>query len=295
MKRALWTIAVVALVVSPVLAGNPIDERVAVEPDGVVVIDNLAGSVRVTGWDSAEVWVTGTLGRGADGVEVSTTGRRATVEVQLPRDGRGRRDIDGSDLEVRIPRGCELRVETVSADILVMELEGRLQLESVSGDIEVNARPSSLEASSVSGDVEVDEAGRGAELESVSGSIIVRQAEGSLEASSVSGGIKILGGSLESAELSTTSGSIRCEAEPVGNGSIEMETMSGSVVLIVPASVSGDFELSTFSGSIRNDIGPAPERTSRYSPGEEVHFSTGSGGPRVSMQSFSGVVKLISR
>ena len=71
-----------------------------------------------------------------------------------------------------------------------------------------------------------------------------------------------------------------------------IESMSGSVTLLVPASVSADFDISTFSGSIDNDIGPSAERTSKFTPEKELSFSTGGGGATISIESFSGSIKI---
>jgi predicted membrane protein len=71
--------------------------------------------------------------------------------------------------------------------------------------------------------------------------------------------------------------------------------MSGNVTLVVPRSIAADFEISTFSGNIKNQIGPKPKRTSKYTPGETAEFSTGGGGARITLSSFSGTVKLLTK
>jgi hypothetical protein len=71
--------------------------------------------------------------------------------------------------------------------------------------------------------------------------------------------------------------------------------MSGQVVVKVSPGVSADFDVSTFSGSIENDIGPEAERSSKYAPGKELSFSSGSGGAQVSISSFSGTVKIVTK
>ena len=71
--------------------------------------------------------------------------------------------------------------------------------------------------------------------------------------------------------------------------------MSGVITLVIDSSLTASFDLSTFSGSIENQIGPEPRRTSKYTPGKELYFNTGSGGPSISLESFSGSIKLITR
>jgi hypothetical protein len=63
----------------------------------------------------------------------------------------------------------------------------------------------------------------------------------------------------------------------------------------VDAGAVASYDLSTFSGSITNEIGPEPTRTSKYTPGKELSFNTGPGGPSISLESFSGAIKLMTR
>jgi DUF4097 and DUF4098 domain-containing protein YvlB len=273
-------------------AGTPIDQTRSLAADGTVSIENIAGSVTVTGWDRNEVRVTGELGTTARKLDIDGNDTRLDIRVDQP-DGRGR--VSPSRLEIRVPRGAAVEIDTVSADISIDEFGGRVDVETVSGDVDIAGRPARIEAESVSGDVRVALATDRADLATVSGDIDIARIEGRLDAETVSGTITVRGGELTGADLESVSGTIRCEAELVGRGDIDMETMSGALVLTVPAGISADFELSTFSGSIRSDMGPEPERTSKYAPGTEASFSTGTGGPRISLTSFSGRIELSTR
>ncbi len=273
------------------VAGTPVDESRPFASTGSLSIENLAGKVTVTGWDRGEVHVTGELARTARRLEITGDDRRLEIRVEQPS---GQREHEGTTLTVRVPRGVTLEVEGVSLSIAVDEIDGRLDLETVSGSIKVRGRPSALEAASVSGDVVVDEAPDRAELESVSGRVEVARVSGSLDAETVSGAIVISGGSLRGADLESVSGSVRCAADEYA-GDIDVETVSGRIVMQVGAGIAADFELSTFSGGIDNAIGPEPKRTSEYTPGREAVFSTGGGGIRIRLTTFSGGIALETR
>jgi len=278
-------------VVGPVAAGTPVDESRPFTSTGSISIENLAGDVTVTGWDRGEVHVTGELASTARRLEITGDDLRLDIRVDQPS---GQREHKGTTLTVRVPRGVALQVEGVSLSIAVDDLDGRLELETVSGSIEVHGRPSALEAASVSGDVTVDEAPDRAELESVSGRVDVARASGSLEAETVSGAIVIRGGSLRGADVESVSGTVQCAADLYA-GDIDVETVSGRIVMTVDAGIAADFELSTFSGGIDNAIGPEPKRTSEYTPGREAVFSTGGGGTRIRLSTFSGGIALETR
>ena len=291
-KTLLALITATAALVVPAWAQSPVHETRSLAPDGTVAIENLDGSVQVTGWSQGEVEVTGTLSKEAERLEVTGDVHRLKIRVVLKP---GTRMTTDSDLEVHVPAACRVEVECVSASIAVAELRGQVELESVSGDVSVTGTPGELAVEAVSGTITVEAAPNKASLESVSGDIEVARAGGSLEASSVSGAVRILGGTLEGGEVSTTSGEIRLEADLGGRDSLSVESMSGGVVLVVPAGVNAEFELSTFSGSISSQLGPKPERSSDFAPGEELSFSAGSGGPHVDVSSFSGSVQLLTR
>ncbi len=90
------------------------------------------------------------------------------------------------------------------------------------------------------------------------------------------------------------SGTIRARADFQPRGRFEFETVSGNIELRVPAGTSVDFELETFSGVIKNEVtGDEPRRTDPPLPSQELSFSIGSGGARISATSFSGAVRIL--
>ncbi|MEE4272928.1 MAG: DUF4097 family beta strand repeat-containing protein [Thermoanaerobaculales bacterium] len=287
-KTALVTLMVLGLA-GLAHADIVVDETRPLTADGVVEISNISGDVAVVGWSGDSVVITGTLEQGVKNLEISAGGQRLRIEVEQHRRSRTSSD---ADLMIKMPSTANLEVETVSADISVDGIGGDVELESVSGRVEVSSCARSLEASSVSGDVlAVSAAGR-SELDSVSGDVIVRNASGRIDAESVSGRIEIEGGALDLLDGETVSGSIACSARPTDNGRFTFETMSGTIDLRVSPDWSASYYVETYSGAIRNDIGPEPRRTDDYGPGKELRFTTGSGGARISIESFSGSVRL---
>ena len=159
---------------------------------------------------------------------------------------------------LRVPKGCRLSVETVSAPITVSGLTARIELNSVSGGLEVEGSPREVELNTVSGEIKMED-----------------------------------GASLENANLNSVSGSIDANLDFRSGGSFEFNTVSGTITLALPANVGADFEVSTFSGSITSDFGDEPVRKSQYVPAEELEFTLGSGGARVKVNSFSGRIKIL--
>src|SRR5580658_1632098 len=81
----LFSLLAVALL--PALSGaavRNIDQQQAADPSGTVEIQNVAGSVQVSGWDKPEVSVTGQIGERVERVDLTSDGHRTIVHVVLP-------------------------------------------------------------------------------------------------------------------------------------------------------------------------------------------------------------------
>jgi hypothetical protein len=275
-------------------SAQPVDETLQVASDATIEVDNLAGKLVFQGWGQNAVEVKGVLGDGVERLDIEEEEDGLYIEVVWDEEFHGRQQTD-TDLTIMVPENASLDVETVSASISVEGVFGEVELETVSGAVVVSGAPSTLDVENVSGKISVENAPPGTNLESVSGLIEVQSVSGRFDADNVSGSIAIRGGSLAGADMETVSGNITCHAVPGMDGDVDIETMSGMIELIVDAGGSASYELSTFSGSINNDIGPEPRRTSKYTPGKELSFNTGPGGPRISLNSFSGTIKLMTR
>ena len=291
MKKFAVLAAVVLLAAAPAWAQRTVNEMRPLSPTGGVTVSNIEGSVKVIGWSNAQVEITGTLGADVEELEITGDESELRIDVKAPKHP----EWLETDLVLRIPVAASIEVETVSATVEVESLTGSVDLESVSGWVKTSGRPSELSVETVSGDITVAESAPRTDLASVSGSIKVDLATGRLDAESVSGAIRVENGSLESASFETVSGDISYAGDIVGRGSYDFESMSGGVTVLVPSGVSAQFDITTFSGSIDNDIGPEAERASKYTPEKELSFSTGSGGARVSIESFSGSIKIKTR
>jgi len=289
-KHAAWA-AVVMLAAVPAWAQREVNETRPLSPTGTVTVSNIEGSVEVIGWSNAQVEITGTLGADVEELKIDGDSDALTIEVKAPKHP----EWLETDLVLRVPVAASIEVDTVSATIEVEGVTGSVALESVSGWVTTSARPAELSIETVSGDITVAESAPRTNVESVSGTIAVALATGRLDAETVSGAIRIEEGSLEDASLKTVSGSISYDGDLVGDGRYQFESMSGSVTLVVPSGVSADFDMTTFSGDIDNEIGPRPQRTSKFTSEQELEFSAGSGGAEVTIESFSGSIKIKTR
>jgi hypothetical protein len=263
MSKLLMCVVLGSVFLTPALADRPINETVPADADGEVSIELIAGTILVTGWDKAEVEVSGTVGDDVEEVEISSSRGRVSIEVKLPHDdddssdGRSFSDAD-AELEIRVPVGSLVEAESISADFDLEQLTGEIEVESVSGDVGIKGSPRQAEVSTVSGDVTMTS-----------------------------------DAPLEEADFESVSGSIEVRAALAPGGEFSFETVSGDVELRLPGGTSAQFDVETFSGRIENEFGPPAERDNEFTPAKSLEFSTGGGDARVEVESFSGKIELL--
>lgn len=300
-----WTtgIAAAALALTALLATGAraqergrtqIDETRALPATGTVQVEVTARPVRVEGWDRSEVRVQGTMNSDVEEFGFEKDGESVSIELK-PRKENGYRGHDLSDLgslTVSVPRGASVDVELVSGELTVDGVNGHVRLDGVSGSIRYSGDAPVVEAELVSGDVDL-RAPRARELRasSVSGDLTLHAAGGEIEAETVSGDLEIRAdGSVRELHAESVSGEITFEGGLASDAELDFESHSGDVVVRLPANVAAELEATTFSGSIESAFGGEVEKEGEYTPEKSYRHTVGSGGARVSAESFSGSV-----
>jgi DUF4097 and DUF4098 domain-containing protein YvlB len=295
MKKRSKTMKRAALVLAAVLAGpawlvaqTPVDQKRPAAPDANVSVENLAGSTKVTGWERSEVQVKGTLCPECE-LDLGGTDKQVRIEIESdhvnPMAGK-------SDIEVFVPAGASVSIEGFQATISVAGVTGSVSAETVNGSITQAGAAKGVDLESVNGEIEVTKATGRIQAEAVNGNVTVRDASGELEAATVNGKLLVTGGSFDRAKLESVAGGVRFEAGLSAHATLSAESVSGTVDLFLPAGLGAKFEVSTFSGDIVNELGPAAEKTSKWTPGKELSFTSGSGGARITVETLSGAVNI---
>jgi DUF4097 and DUF4098 domain-containing protein YvlB len=276
------------------------EQRLPVQPHGMVEISNVAGRIDVQGWDNPEVEVRGDLGEGVEKVDFNTDHGHTVIKVRVP--NHSFRSAS-ADLRIKIPRDSELDISGVSADVVVVDVEGESMVKTVSGNIRTDVFGRDAEIKTVSGDVAVRGKGKegaaGAQLHitSISGNIHVDRAGGDLEATTVSGDISLKMEPSRSIRLRSTSGDIGFEGKLVKGANIDAETVSGDLAVRARPEAGLEYQVNTFSGDIKNCMGVEAERVSKYGPGRRLNGSRGTDGDeaRIRLKTMSGDVELCDK
>lgn len=270
------------------LADTDINETRAVNADATVQISNVEGSIDVSTWKNNEVHISGSLGKGVEGLDISGDASRLKIEVQYPdNDSWHGRSIHDSDLIVRVPVGVRLVATAVSADITVNGVEGPVRIETVSGEIEIGGSPSELNINSVSGDTVADVRTNKIKYSSVSGDLELRGLSGEFSGNAVSGDIEVMADQVTSFSAETVSGSVELSGSLDKSANLDVKTLSGDIVLYLPANLSADITFDTFSGDLYGDFDIPRGEDQNY-----VKFSVGNGDARITLNTFSGTAEL---
>ena len=289
-----------AVIATSVLLATPaaqavqnIDRSLPTGATPSIEISNVQGRVTVAAWDQQVVKVTGTIEN--DKTEFEFSGDQRHVVIKVRRESnKVHHSKDDAILDIKVPAGASLDINTVSADIDVQGVRGEQRLEAVSGEITTAAYDEQLDVRTISGDAVINGTGGKAriDVQSVSGGVTVRGVDGEVEAQSVSGNVELDLGTVTRLSLETVSGNLKASLTLASDARLDAESVSGHVDVRFAKPVNGEFEFETFSGNIENCFGPKAERKSKYAPGTELRFTQGSGGARVSVDTLSGTISI---
>lgn len=294
-----WIIAAALIVpVSPAAgtlgAQQQINRRGAVAADVTVEIFSVAGTVRVTGWDRQEIQVQGTLGEGVEGLvfENDHDGVKIRVEISRRRRRDRQRQVGDTHLEIMVPRGASLEIETLAASISVESIDGEVRMESSAGGITYAGGAPRIEADTAAGDIEIIASADGADIdvEGVAGNVLVQFTSGNVTAGTVTGNLRIIGGRIGAGDFESVSGTLYFEGEIGVGAELDFKNFDGTIELLIPADSAAEFDISTYNGSIETEFGFEGHPVERSSPEHEAEFTLAGGGAKVSIETFSGRV-----
>ncbi len=291
--KIMLTALTLLLVAGSALAERTFDEKRQVDHDAGIVIENLAGTITVVGWDKNEVQIKGRLDKKAEKIEIKGGGDRLSVKVRYPRRVKG--NIKGTNMEIRVPEGCRLILEGVSSDVDVSKFHGDLAIDTVSGEIRIEDRPQVIVVETVSGQVWIDSQTEDISISTVSGDIEVFGDVQTLVIDLISGEADVKIGELDQFSFNAISGKLNLTARPTKKARWNLDCHSGKLNLYLPADLDAEFDIDLFTGDVDNEFGPKAERTSKYGPGKELRFTAGNGSASIDISTFSGDIQLVKR
>lgn len=251
--------------------------------DASIRIINLAGSVRLTGWDRDSVAVTGVPGDSTIRLFIGGSGRALKLGVDQPE---GAPPGWATDLDVRVPAACRVWIKTAAGEIDADNLAGEVSAITVGGRIRVGGLLRELTAESMEGNIEIAASAANASVRTASGSIVLRGVLREVEASTVSGELLVgMTGPIQRARLESISGNVSFKGPLEEDGSLEVESHDGDIELRMPPTLPATYDLNAYGGAIHNELAPK-----NAAAGGAQHVVIGSGAARIVVRTFKGTV-----
>jgi hypothetical protein len=270
-----------------------IDTTVSLTRGGVVDLSLISGEIRVVGWTRGDVKVSARSEGGR--LRFEATPSRVSLDIEHQGGRHNHNDMDAT-YDVSVPTGTRVLMRGVSGDLSARGVKGEIEARSVSGEVQVeDAGRVTLE--SVSGDVRATRVNGEARAHSVSGEVSITDVVGDLDAESVSGDVTLRRAKARTVRVETVSGEVTYEGSVDPAGRYEFNSHSGDVRLILPANTNAALSLETFSGDIDSafPLTVRPSANDQSGPGKRarrMEFTLGSGGPRITAESFSGEITI---
>ena len=274
-------------------AQERLDRRIPIASDASIRILNLAGSIRVTGWNKDTLAVRGILPGGAGKFfYMGGKGRVAKLGVDLPESDNREQS---ADLEVFVPVRAKVWVKAATADIQISDFSGGLDLYSVSGVIRVRGTPQQVSAESMDGAVDLVVTTPFARVKTASGNITLSGSAEDVSATTVGGTVEVRDQGFQRARFESVTGNITYTGPVPKGSSLTLESHSGSIEVTVPAATEAEIDVNSFQGEIRNDLSSVKPAPVRERGGRELSFTLGLGGADISIRNFKGNVVLKRR
>lgn len=244
-------------------AGTALEHRIG--PRGRFVLRFASGEVAVRGVEGDTARVRSLDDRSLADVFTIETGDDHLELRQIEKFGLG---IFGrghsAELDVEVPHGANVSIDTASADIEARDLSGTKKFRTASGEVSLNRLAGPVDVETVSGEIDLD-----------------GQAPLDLAARTVSGDVEVRVPALRKLDLGTTSGDIKVDAELTGQGPFAIRTISGDAVVVGRSGFRVEAE--SVTGDLSSDLPGKRESM----PGRKV-LTIGRPGPTLAFRSVSG-------
>jgi len=292
---ALFTISLL-LLASTTAAEKKFEKSFNVSSGGLLTLRTDLGDISVEGTSSKEVRVlavvTGSK-RFTEEFEITAEASDNTVKVRGEMASKWRHwGSDDSNVKytISVPLEFNLTLRTAGGDVVVSNIQGKVDGETSGGDIHALRVDGDVQLSTSGGDVEGKDLRGKLVLETSGGDIMIVKAEGSVDASTSGGDIQIA--DVEGKVRAETSGgnvAVRVSSSMKG---IHAETMGGNVDITVPRNVAANIDASTFGGEVSCDL---PVTLSGKISESSVRGTVNGGGETIHAHTMGGNISIRSK
>jgi hypothetical protein len=277
----------IELILATLLLGSPVsagDTLLDLREGDRLVLGDFRGEVEVVGWDRDYLTAESGSDEGTH-FEFERSGSRVVIRV-LDRKQRNRAE----ELTLMVPRWVELDLSGKRLDAEVRGIEGSVTIRNLSGDLTLENIHGHVDASSANGEITAIGLDGVVKLKTGGRDLTIRESSGAMDLETVSGDIDLLGLSSESLSVRTTSGEIDFVGRLMSGGEYQFRSHSGDVNLQLEEPLNIEVEVLAYEGAFESDF---PIRARGFKSGQEMVFTLGSGGGRLTLEAFTGEITLL--
>ena len=244
-------------------------------------IENLNGSVEISGWDQQTADISGTKFASTEAmlealkIDVVASGDSIRIRTIRPSGHMGNM---GARYVIRVPRGAQLeRIQSSNGSLRVRDIDSPARLETSNGAIEVASVGGPITMHTSNGSIRADGVQRG------------------IEGTTSNGSIRVTLGKVEErrpVRLTTSNGSVELAVDDLGGSDVVVRTSNATITARLPQSVAADVKASTSNGGLTNEF------ESSFQGRAEKHLlegTIGGGGPLLSLTTSNGSIRLLKR
>ncbi len=290
-------------------ASEPFARTAKLERGGTFELQNVAGSITVTGGGGNEARIDAVKRTRAvseanaraalDQIRIDVVERGGNVEVRTIT-GRVNPRMALVDYTVTLPAGANVILQTVSGDVRVQRLSGEVRAESYNGNVSAANSKRVRALRSMSGNIDVtDSESDELNADTLSGQILIRKLKGRvIDLKTITGNAVLQDVAAERAVVQSTAGALEYGGRLLRSGSYQFQTHSGNIRVLPAGNPGFDLEAMTYSGDLRSDFNlkPVPVRPAqpqRAQPQRTLRGTFGDAGAVLTASSFSGNIVIV--
>jgi hypothetical protein len=255
-------------------------------------------SVRVTGWKSDSVSLSGYVGAEyrLDNVFSGDPGAPsagAKLYIEGPTVGTTKSAL----LELRVPVGARVWIKGGTGSVVVTGVTGEVDVNMIGGSVTVSGNPRTLNVEAMDADVTVDGQPEWVRLKTAAGDISMRGGSADAAMTTISGVMRVGDGVYERARFESVSGNLYFDGDLVRGASVTFDSHGGIIDLQLGAKTSPGFtvDAATLAGRIENLLSKDTPKSGRDGRGQELNFEVGIGSGRIVVRTYKGDIRLARR
>jgi hypothetical protein len=266
---------------------------------GRLTVENMNGSVEITGWEKDSVDIIGTKYAATESllksvrIDIAATPDSVDIRTVVPSGTRGNL---GAKYIIRVPQKAMLdRITSSNGSIRVESVDGSARLRTSNGSVRVSRMNGAVDVHTSNGSVDVNDQSGGATIRTSNGAVRVENVRGAFEAVTSNGGIHARLSDPEPqkpVKLESSNGTVELIMDQIKNNDIRISTSNSSINLRLPSSAAGQLRARTSNSSITSDF-DVNVRAGQISKSHLEGAIGAGGGPLFDLSTSNGNIKVL--